>query len=123
VESVLCFPSSLWESALFADFHSCGTFHSLVQASDRLTLGIKERDGVRPVTNAQGVIQMFVNHDPASGQCGTEPRGRNLKDAVAKLNRIVFGNDAFMLDRKDPIQIEMSHRHESRARLGRRPGE
>jgi len=26
VESVLCFPSSFWESALFADFHSCGIY-------------------------------------------------------------------------------------------------
>ena len=25
------FPNSLWESALFADFHSCGRFHSALR--------------------------------------------------------------------------------------------
>jgi hypothetical protein len=42
-----------------------------------------------------------------------------LKNAVSKLDRIVFGDDAFVLNRENPIQIQMSHRHKSRARLSR----
>jgi hypothetical protein len=34
---------------------------------------------------------MFVNDHTAAGQCGTETAGPELEDAVAKLNRIVFG--------------------------------
>ena len=61
---------------------------------------------------------MFINHDAASSQRGPETRRWDLKNSIAELNRIVFTDDAFMLDREDPIQVEMSYGNESRVRLG-----
>ena len=60
---------------------------------------------------------MFINHDAASGQCGAEPCRWDLKNAIAELNRIVLTDEAFVLDREDPIQVEMSDGNESRAGL------
>ena len=99
VESVLCFPSSLWESVFFTDFHSCGTFHSLFRAAvRRFTLSVKVRDGVRPVTNAQSAIQVFVNRNAASGQGGPKARRRDLQYSIAELDRIVVGDDPVVMD-------------------------
>jgi membrane dipeptidase len=57
VESGRRFPSSLWKSAFVADFHSCGTFHSLFRPPlDRSVFGVETRDGVRAIADTGGVI-------------------------------------------------------------------
>jgi len=109
---------------LFADFHSCGTFHSLFQARFvGLSLGTKVGDGVRAVTNAQRAVQMFVNGDATSRQCDAKPSGGNLKNAIGKLDRIVSSHDSFMLDGEDTIQIEMKDGYKGGAGLSSGDGE
>jgi hypothetical protein len=106
VESVFCFPSSLWESASCADFHSCGTFHSLFRPQFAFwPLRIKVRHGVWAVANAQSSIQMLINRHAAAGQGRTKPCGGHLKYTTAELDRVVSGNNAFVLNREDAIQI------------------
>ena len=93
--------------------------HSMPRVGDRFTRGPESCHRMRTVTDAECAIQMFVHRHAAPGQGGAKSGRWNLKDMVHKLDRIVSGNQAFVLNREDSIQIQVWHRNKSRARLSR----
>src|SRR5262245_12591987 len=66
---------------------------------------------------------MFIDQDAATGQGDSQARRRNLQNTVSKLDRIVSRHDAFVVDRENPIEIQMRHRHKGSPGLRRFHGE
>src|SRR5262245_55005358 len=84
---------------------------------------MKARHSVGSIANAQCAIQMFIDNDAASSQCGAKACGWNLKDSISELDGVVSGHDAFMVNGEDPIEVQMRDRNKRRARLGCRDNE
>src|SRR5215813_4879577 len=84
---------------------------------------MEARHSVGSIANAQGPIQMFIDNDAASSQCRAKACGWNLKDTTGKLDGVVSGHDAFMVNGEDPIEVQMRDRNKRRARLGCRDNE
>jgi hypothetical protein len=79
----------LFHEASFAQLHSLGRRICWLQD---LALRAVAPQAVRPVSKAEGAIQMLVHGDRAAGQCGSPGYWLNLQREILKADRmIVFG--------------------------------
>ncbi len=70
---------------------------------------------MRTVADRNGTVQMLVNGDGLTSQ-GVAPTGLvELPPPTTDGNRVVFGHNAFGLNREDPVQIAAGAGAEGRA--------
>lgn len=68
--------------------------------------------------DAEGLINVLVNHDSASGKRDPQMRGLNLKNNSLEGDGVIVPHSALFFDGEDEIKIQMSlDRNKGRARL------
>lgn len=66
------------------------------------------------VGDADGLIEMFVNHDTALCERDAKVRRADLKDSVLVGNGIILVNGPFGFDRENKIEIQMGRKGDKR---------
>ena len=99
-------------------------FHSLSRRQfcidDRQTLGRVPPQPVRPVSQAQGAVQMLVHGDIAAGQRSAPRLPLDLQAQVLHAHRVVATHRALIVQREDLLQVAPWAASEGRAPLRRR---
>src|ERR1700691_2167417 len=97
-----------WESRLF-DFSTMRLFHGLAGRNFRIehwnAALVVATEGVRPIAEAQGSIQMLVHHHRAARQGASPAHRLDLQSQIFKTHRVVPVHCAFELQRKDALQV------------------
>src|SRR5262245_46005177 len=74
---------------------------------------------VRAVTENKCSVEPFLNEDTAARQGGTPRRRFDLQDQVRHPYGVVVADSAFVMDRKDATQIEITDGQKGRPWLSR----
>ena len=72
-------------------------------APDRHPLGGVPAHCVRPVANAESVIEVFIDRHPAARQSPAPRSFLDLEEAVLQTDRVVSIHHAFVLEREDSV--------------------
>src|SRR5664279_4638103 len=110
--------SLLWGFSTERLFHRC--WRGVFGRCDGHTLGGETSQPMRPVGEADGSIQMLVNHDDAAGQRSSPVHPLDLQTQLLKADRVVPVHGALKLQGKDQVQIFAGASHKGTAALRRR---
>ena len=96
---------------------TAATFDGRYYINQGLSIGLIPPDNVRSIHDGESAIELLQHQNVAPGESRSPRRRLNLQNHVSQPDGVVVIDRAFMLNRKDTIQIQRARWNKRRSRL------